>query len=296
MSQEQKQDENFPKIDTLWNYQKPEDTAQKFRELLVRVRQAGNKSYEAELLSQLARTQSLQHNFEQALEILGELKEMLTAEMSIPKIRYHLERGRTYNSSNKKAEASEQFLLAFELAKVHNEDYYLVDAAHMLGISEPGESQLKWNLKAMELAEASQNERARKWLGPLYNNIGWTYHDMDNYEKALELFEKSLNWRLEQKDHRGAEIAKWTIARTYRSLGQIERALQSQMDLAAEKQAAGSDPSGYVFEEIAECLLLQEKAEEAKPYFRQAYELLSKDKWLQANEAERLQRLADLSE
>jgi branched-chain amino acid transport system ATP-binding protein len=51
-----------------------------------------------------------------------------------------------------------------------------------------------------------------------------------------------------------------------------------------------------VNEEIAECLLALKRPEEAKSYFARAYELLSKDKWLVAEEPKRLERLRDLSQ
>jgi hypothetical protein len=63
-----------------------------------------------------------------------------------------------------------------------------------------------------------------------------------------------------------------------------------------EIQRKGLDPSGYVFEELAECLLIQDRGIEAKAYFRKAYDILSKDSWLQAQEADRLERLKQLGE
>ena len=176
----------------------------------------------------------------------------------------------------------------------HGEDFYAVDAAHMLGMVEPPETQLEWAAKAMELAEKSEDERARNWLGPLYNNTGWSYHDLKQYDKALELFQKSLKYRQEKKDEQGTRIAKWTIGRTYRSLGRIEEALQIQKELEKEFEEKGIEQGGYVFEELGECLLLLKKEDEARKYFKLAYDLLSKDPWLVANEAERLERLKKL--
>ena len=54
---------------------------------------------------------------------------------------------------------------AMEKADSAGEAYYAVDAAHMLGIAAPQDEQLEWNLKALELAEAAQDERARGWRG-----------------------------------------------------------------------------------------------------------------------------------
>ena len=294
MSTETKQETNLPEINALWNFSEPQETEKKFRELIPKAEEQKDKTYYAELLTQLARTQSLQRNFDEAHDILDRAKTVITDEMIVPRIRYHLERGRAFNSANRKPEASDQFKLAYDLSLENSQDYYAVDAAHMLGISEKPEQQLEWNLKAMELAEKSDDPKANGWLGPLYTNIGWTYHDLGQYEKALELFNKSLDWRVERQDKKGTFIAKWTIGRSYRSLNRIEDALKMQKELLKEIEEGKSDPDGYVYEEIGECLLIRGETEEAKGYFKKAYELLSKDVWLQANEKERLERLKEL--
>ena len=216
---------------------------------------------------------------------------MVTDDQVVPRIRYLLERGRVHNSSQHPDEARPLFLEAFEVALANGEDFYTIDAAHMLGIVEPPEKQLDWSLRALEIAQKSTDERAKKWLGPLYNNIGWTYHDLGEYEKALEMFEKGLLWREERGDEVGTRIAKWTVARTYRSLGRIDEALQMQRDLEKEIEEKGLEHDGYVYEELAECLLLKGEKAEASTYFKRAYDMLSQNQWLQANQPERLERL-----
>jgi tetratricopeptide (TPR) repeat protein len=174
-------------------------------------------------------------------------------------------------------------------------DFYSIDALHMMGIVEPPERQLEWSMRALSLAEGSGDERARKWRGALYNNIGWTFHDLGDYEKALEMFKRSLAFRIEMDDTAGMMIAGWTIARTERSLGQVEEALDLQLGLARDLEKYGLPEDGYVYEEIAECLLLLDRKEESKEYFGRAYAILSKDDWMVANEPDRLARLNDLS-
>ena len=65
------------------------------------------------------------------------------------------------------------------------------------------------------------------------------------------------------------------------------------MRLRHEHQASGS-VDGYVFEELAENLAVIGEQDKASPYFRLAYEALSKDAWLAENEASRLGRLEKL--
>lgn len=285
----------LPDFDAWWDYSDAAGTEAKFAELLPQARQSGDRSYYAQLLTQIARTQGLQRRFEEAHETLDTVFAMLSDDMVVARIRYLLERGRVYNSSGERDKSKPLFLEAWELGVTHKEDFYAVDAAHMLGIVEPPEKQLEWNEKAIELAEKSANPRARNWLGSLYNNTGWSYHDLKQYDKALEMFQKGLKFRQEKNDEEGTRIAKWTIARTYRSLGRIDEALQMQMELEKEFEEKGIQQDGYVFEEIGECLLLLEKKDQARGYFKLAYDLLSKDPWLVANEPERLERLKELA-
>ncbi len=284
-----------PDFDAWWDYGDAAGTEAKFAELLPRAKQSGDESYYAQLLTQIARTQGLQRRFEEAHETLDTVLAMLSDDMVVARIRYLLERGRIYNSSGEPEESKPLFLEAWELGVANKEDFYAVDAAHMLGIVEPPEKQLEWNEKAIELAEKSASPRARNWLGSLYNNTGWSYHDLKQYDRALEMFEKALEFQQQKKDEEGVRIAKWTIARTYRSLGRIEEALQMQTELKREFEEKGIQQDGYVFEEIGECLLLLNRQEESRQYFDRAYELLSQDPWLVANEPERLERLKELA-
>jgi len=47
-------------IDTLWNYSNPKETEAKFRDLVPKAKLQVDKTFYAVLLTQLARTQSLQ--------------------------------------------------------------------------------------------------------------------------------------------------------------------------------------------------------------------------------------------
>lgn len=297
---------NLPDFDQLWDYNDPAKTEKAFEELLLDAEGAGNCDYHAQLLTQIARTHSLRRQFDVAHGILDDV-ETLIVNIDNPlndvtqttRVRLLLERGRTYNSAGDTNSARPLFQEAWERAQQAGEDYHAVDAAHMLGICEPGDASLMWNNRAMEAAEASDDPRAREWLGPLYNNTGWTYHDAGEYEKALGLFEKGLAWRNERDKPQATRIAKWTVGRAMRSLGRTEEALAMQQSLLEEQEATGtSDGSsdGYVLEEVAECLFAQDRPDEARPFFGRAYRELSKDDWLTENEPERLDRLKRLGE
>lgn len=288
-------DTGLPPFDSLWDFTDPQATELQFKELLPRAHAAGNVKYEAGLLTQIARCQGLQRQFEQAQKTLENVEPLLKQAGPEMRVRYLLERGRVYNSCERMPEAGELFMQAWKLATEHEFEFHAVDALHMLAISEPPEKQLAWAEKAIAAAEAASDKRAHDWLGPLYNNTGWTYHDLKQYRQALRLFEKSLAWREERKDIVGIRIARWTIGRCYRSLGRIDDALKLQVTLQAEIRQAGDESDGYFSEELGECYLLKGDAMTAQSHFARAYALLSSDQWIKANEPERLQRLRSLA-
>lgn len=280
-------------FDLLWDYSRPAESEARFRVLLPEV--AAAPALHAELLTQIARAQGLQRRFDDAHRTLDLVEDMLSNGTIRVRIRYLLERGRVYNSGGDPDRARPYFEDALHLAKDEPaEAFYAVDAAHMLAIAVP-EDALAWNLQALALAEGATDERARHWRGSLLNNIGWIYHEAGDYLAALDYLEQVLAFRREHGPAAEERIARWCVARVRRDLGQVEAALAEQRALAAEYDDLG-EPSGYVFEEIAECLCRLDKGEAARPNFARAFELLSADPWLVANEPARLERLQRMAE
>ena len=289
------QEQALTDFDALWNYDDPAATEAAFRPFLTSAEQGSG--YHVELLTQIARTQGLQRRFDDAHATLDEAEKLLASGQAgeRARVRYLLERGRVFNSSKQKERAVPLFAEAWEAAQAAGEDFYAVDAAHMLGIAAPPEQQTEWNLKAIALAEQSSQARAKNWLGSLYNNLGWTLHDQGHHAEALALFEKGLVFRRERGQAAETRIAQWTVGRALRSLGRVEEALAIQRDLLAEHELNGGK-GGYVFEELAECLTLLGQPDEAQAFFAQAYAELSQDPWLVEAEPERLARLKELGE
>jgi tetratricopeptide (TPR) repeat protein len=206
-----------------------------------------------------------------------------------------LERGRALNSAKRVEAAKRFFVEAWELARELGEDGLAVDAAHMVAIaqSRDPDAALEWNLRAIELAQSSPDESARRWLGSLYNNTGWTYFDRGEYERAHTLFERGVEFRREQGKLVPLLIARWAVARTLRALGRVEQALAEQQRLAAEYEANAKPANGFVYEELAECTLALGNPGHEQ-LFRRAFELLSQDASFREAEPERLERLRQL--
>jgi tetratricopeptide (TPR) repeat protein len=254
-------------LDQLWIWDDPASSERKFRELPP----------SAEVQTQIARAQGLQGHFAEAHKTL----DAIVTNSPRVEVRYLLERGRIFNSSGKPDQARPLFLAAWEKSRQAGLDFFAIDAAHMLGILDG----LEWHEKAIALAQKSLDPKAGDWMGSLLNNLGWTYYDKGEHTKALDTFERGLKWFEDRKKDEQARIARYSIGKTYRVMRQFEDALATQRRI--EKLAE----DGYVFEEIAECLLALNQPAEARAYFARAYEVLSKDSWLAANEPKRLARL-----
>ncbi len=284
-------------IDDLWDFSDPARSEAKF---LAALAEAEDESLAAEIQTQIARTYSLRRQFDEAHETLDVVASVLPRVDPRVEVRYLLERGRTWNSSGVKDKAREVFLAAFDAGKRVGDDNLVVDAAHMMAIVEEPEAALEWNLLGFRIVDQTQQEKARKWIGALSNNIAWTYHDTGDYETALQYFEKGLEYRRTVGAEPGLRIARWAVARCLRSLLRVEESLAEQMAIKDHYYPGYSfgsqDMDGYVVEEIAECLYALGRHDEARPYFGAAAELLGKDDWFVANEAKRLERLLALAQ
>ena len=285
--------EPLPDFLTWWNFRDPAGTEKRFRELLPKAEAAQDLPYLVRLLSQIARTEGLQRRFDAAHATLDRAEKLLRPQMHEGRARLRLERGRAWNTAKAPERAKPLFLEALEAAKQGAEDGLAVDAVHMLAIVEPGDAALAWNLEALRMAEQSQDPRAKRWLGSLYNNLGWTYFQRGEPARAAELHKQNWDWHVEAKQPGGARIGKWAYARMLRALGRLADALVLQKELLQEYEGL-KEEDGYVYEELAEILLAQGQADEAKPWFRRAHAALAKDPDFARDEAPRLKRLETL--
>ena len=294
-------------LDALWDFGDPAASEDRFRAFVDRAR-AGDEPILAEALTQLARAQGLQRRFDDADSTLDEAEAALRPDDVRGRIRLDLERGRVANTAGRLGRGAERFRRAWELARDANEDGLAVDAAHMLGIVEARDDAWAWNERAMELARRSDDPVARRWVGSLANNMGWARHDAGDAHAAIALFELSRDAFLEDGRDDRARIARWSIARCLRSRGEVEpdrhvAALDAgrghddaaQEELLAELDALGAT-DGYVFEDIAECLVALGRDDEARPFFARAWEELRMDPSLSVDEPERLERLRVLGD
>jgi tetratricopeptide (TPR) repeat protein len=274
-------------LEKLWDFGQPADSEQRFRDALAGMADANGEDALV-LRTQLARALALQRRFDESAAELNAVAAVADPP-SLVRVYLPLERGRLLNALGDRDGARPMFLRALSEAETAALDHLAVDAAHMMAIIENGAAQIPWAERALEIAEASADPRARKWAGSVTHNLGWTLHDLGRYAEALDVWERALAFREKQGDPELIRVARWTVARGLRSLGRYDEALAIQRSLA---MAGPQD--GYVEEELGELLLAMERPDEARPHFARAHALLSQDAWLAEGEPDRLKRLAGL--
>jgi tetratricopeptide (TPR) repeat protein len=172
----------------LWDFDDLEASESRLRAQLER---ESTDEGRAEVLTQLARVQSLQNEFAACEQLLREA-ESLAGDSELVRLRVELERGRKLRSSGDGAAAAPLFESAFARATSIGQMYLAGDAAHMVAISAP-DRMMEWTERGLELADSEPD--AAYWAGPLLNNLGWHYFDARDFESALETFERTLEVR-----------------------------------------------------------------------------------------------------
>lgn len=248
----------------LWDFDDLDVSEGRFR---AQLEQETTDAGRAEVLTQLARVEGLRGRFEQCDSLLDEAEALGGAEA-----RVLLERGRRERSSGQPGAGVAQFEQAFERARASGEEVLAVDAAHMLAIVGDSEA---WTARAVEIAAASDDPGVRYWLGPLYNNVGWSRFGADDAAGALEAFELALASR-ERDDPRPypRAIARYAIGKALRALGRADEAAATLEECVAWAAAAGVE-DGDLHEELAEDYAALGRDAEAGEQARRALELIS---------------------
>ena len=220
-------------LDARWDFGRPAVSEERFRAELAQWPPDSGQAQE--VLTQVARALGLQRKFDDAHALLDGVEAKLATLPTHVRVRYLLERGRVFNSSGAPQRALPMFTEALGEVERDRDEYYAVDAAHMLGIAAPIAERLAWNLKALALAEAATDPRARDWRASLYHNLGWTHFDQCDAKTALDFWHKALAAREPMGNAGRTRIAKWTVARGYRAVGRLDEADAMQRALLDRK-------------------------------------------------------------
>ncbi len=226
----------------LWNFDDPAGSEERFREAVA----AADGEQRGIWLTQVARALGLQERYDDAHAVLDELVPGDSPEVAV---RLLLEQGRVYRSSGDSEHAQPFFAAAAEAAENAGLDELRVDALHMIALASDPAEQVAITERALAVAAASSDPRARDWDASLLNNLGMAHADAGDFGRALIVFEEALAARERIGDAGRTRVARWMVAWALRNLDRREEALALQRALKAELEAVGEDDP-YVDEEI----------------------------------------------
>jgi tetratricopeptide (TPR) repeat protein len=175
-------------LDELWDFGDPAGSEQRFA--AEAASQAHTDGERAELRTQQARALGLQERFGAGRALLDSLGE--AADPAV-RTRISLEAGRLLNSAGDADGAVIAFADAAALAESSGLLFLQVDALHMLAIADKARSR-EWAAEAIERAQAAPDDRTRRWLVSLYNNLGCSYSDAGDLDQAMGAFLQAQEW------------------------------------------------------------------------------------------------------
>ncbi len=248
---------------TLWDFSDAALSERRFRAALESTR--GDDALV--LMTQIARTYGLRGDFAGARAVLAGIAAEIEAAGPEPRVRWHLELGRTDASAAHPPgtadpeRARPEYDRARALASAAGLDALAVDAIHMLAFVDTAPTaQLEWGRAALAIATSSTQPAARRWEPSLRHNIGCALSELGRDSEALDEFRRAVTLREQGSDAEATRVAHWMVARTLRRLGRLDEALAIQQRLERECTAADA-PDPHVFAELA--LLHRERGEEA---------------------------------
>lgn len=286
-------------VDSLWNPQDPAGSELAFRALLPEARQlaGAERAQLILLLSWIGRAEALQRKFAEArrsLDEAGKLLEEPGAQYAVAvRIGWLIGRGHLHILEKTPSQARAFFSEAWSLATESGEDYFAVEIAQLMAVSEPAKSQREWISRAIQIAEKSQLPKTKACLCALYSSLGWKHFEMRQFENSLESFKTALESAKSVGSELEAFTAQWSIGKVLRAMSRFEEALAIQKKLV-DGLGIGGRKNGRLYEEMAECLHALKRVDEAQMYFELAYRELSSDEWISDNQPVQLKRMKDL--
>lgn len=181
----------------------------------------GDSSVLTEAVAMIGRTYLITGKLAECDLLLKRAKRTADPDSPLGWSRYLGVRGRFEWQENRLEDARQTFNEMYDYCLTKGLHERAIDATHMMAIVEDLEGQVRWGLKGIKAAEKGQ---VTQWLGPLWNNLGATYEDLENYDKALEAYKKAREYHYEHGDETNRLIADWAVGHAYRLKGDYRQA------------------------------------------------------------------------
>lgn len=259
--------------DSLFNSGKYEESREIYLKAAKEDKSSGDSSIMAEAYAMIARTYLITEKKEDGRPWLERAAQYADPGKPSGWSRYLGVRGRFEWQDKKLEKATATFKEMYDFCSKNGLHERAVDAAHMVAITGGPQDQIEWGLKGVREAEAGHIE---KWLGPLWNNLGWTYEDMGKYAESLDAYLKAREYHYKYGDQKNKLCADWAVGHVYRLLGQADSAAHwiNPGLLAGFESIDDTEFQGWTFKEMGEISLLESKPDSALSHFSKAEEKL----------------------
>jgi tetratricopeptide (TPR) repeat protein len=177
-------------LDDLWDFEDPAGSGRRFA--AAEELPSHTESERAELASQRARALGLQGRLDDGHALL-ESAGRTSGTDTVVATRIALETGRLLNSADRPAEAIPRFEAAVSSAGSGGLLFLQIDALHMLAIADKRRSG-EWAAQAIALTLTATDDRTRRWLVSLYNNLGCSHSEAGNLQAAYAAFLQAAEW------------------------------------------------------------------------------------------------------
>jgi tetratricopeptide (TPR) repeat protein len=199
-------------------------------------------------------------------------------------------------------DAAKTFTDMYNYSLEHRLYNQAIDAANMMSIVGSKDERVEWSLKGIKAAE---DGGLVSWLASLWNNLGWNYDDLGQFDKSLEALKEARRYHYKKGDEKSMLIADWSVAHAFRMTGRIDSALVwCQRTVIWAKDLYDADPSpdnaewmGLTYQELAEASLASGDEKRALAGFRSARMYLNQanmKEWDEKGYNELLDKIAKL--
>lgn len=263
--------------DRLFGQRKYDEAREAYENAAEVARRHGNNSLLTETYAQVARMHGIQGKFGEGRPWLAHAKKIATPFEPRGWSRYLGVRGRFEWQDEKDNEKAKQtFIEMYEYCKQHELFSRELDAAHMVAIVGTPDEQVEWALKAISAAEKGDQ---KGWLGPLWNNLGWTYEERGEYEKMLDALTNARKYHYEVGSEHSQLVADFGVGTAQWRNGNLKEARSWLEDaFTRAKQRYDEDPAdanraewvGWGHSKLGDLLVSEEEPAEALAQYKAA--------------------------
>ena len=206
--------------DTLFARREYAAAGKVFADAAARAETQGNASVRVEALSMAARSDLIRGEAEADRTWLARAAALATPEDPRGWSRYLGVRGRfEWQDDKNNPKATATFKEMYEYCMDRKLNDRAVDTAHMVAITGRPDEQIAWAYKGIAAAEAGGYDG---WLGPMWNNLGWSYDGRGQYDEALTALLKAREYHHKSSDALAKLAADIFVGRAYRMTGNLD--------------------------------------------------------------------------